>query len=282
MFREHSPFPPRGILRRPPAAGRLTHARHLPAAALRDHVEHYWLVRWDLRGEPPFVQETLPHPSVHWVTEQGRSTVNGVARGRFTRALEGQGRVFGVKFKPGGFFGFHRAPVAALAGRGVTPAEAFGPDGDAVACALAALDGAADVARRAPDEALMDLVEPFLLARVPPPDPQLAAVQAMVAAAAQDRAITKVEALAARFGRSRRTVQRLFADYVGASPKWVIQRYRLHEALERVLAGDAARWAELALELGYFDQAHFIRDFRALVGASPAEYARSLRRGPPD
>ncbi len=59
------------------------------------------------------------------------------------------------------------------------------------------------------------------------------------------------------------------------TPKWVIQRYRLFEAAEQLAAGhtDGVR---VAHELGYFDQAHFIRDFKALVGRSPLEFARNL------
>jgi AraC-like DNA-binding protein len=76
-----------------------------------------------------------------------------------------------------------------------------------------------------------------------------------------------------------RQLQRLFKEYVGVSPKWVIQRYRLLDAAERVAAGTIVNWADLALELGYADQAHFIRDFKGLVGRSPAEYARRLERG---
>jgi len=72
-----------------------------------------------------------------------------------------------------------------------------------------------------------------------------------------------------------RALQRLFSDYVGASPKWVINRYRLHEAIARVQAGHPVAWAALAQDLGYFDQAHFIADFRRLVGVTPAEYARA-------
>ncbi|HJU40524.1 MAG TPA: helix-turn-helix domain-containing protein, partial [Tahibacter sp.] len=72
-------------------------------------------------------------------------------------------------------------------------------------------------------------------------------------------------------------LQRLFGDYVGASPKWVINRYRLHEAVERLAAGDAVDWADLALELGYFDQAHFNRDFKRLVGRAPGAFARAER-----
>ena len=66
----------------------------------------------------------------------------------------------------------------------------------------------------------------------------------------------------------------MFNDYVGVSPKWVIQRYRLQEAAERLAEGRATSLETLALELGFFDQAHFCRDFKALVGRTPAEYAR--------
>jgi AraC-like DNA-binding protein len=45
-----------------------------------------------------------------------------------------------------------------------------------------------------------------------------------------------------------------------------------------VAAGTIVDWADLSLDLGYADQAHFIRDFKRLVGVSPAEYARRLDR----
>lgn len=43
--------------------------------------------------------------------------------------------------------------------------------------------------------------------------------------------------------------------------------------------GKVVEWPKLALELGYFDQAHFIKDFKAIVGKSPTEYAKDCRRG---
>jgi AraC-like DNA-binding protein len=91
---------------------------------------------------------------------------------------------------------------------------------------------------------------------------------------AVDRTITTVEQVLHRWRLGKRMLQRLFNEYVGVGPKWVINRYRLHEAIER-LAGDPPKdWTQLALELGYFDQAHFIRDFKALVGRPPAAYVR--------
>jgi AraC-like DNA-binding protein len=70
------------------------------------------------------------------------------------------------------------------------------------------------------------------------------------------------------------------AAHVGIGPKWVINRNRMHEAIVRVQAGNAVSWAALAQELGYFDQAHFITDFRKLVGETPSSFAseRSARK----
>jgi AraC-like DNA-binding protein len=84
-----------------------------------------------------------------------------------------------------------------------------------------------------------------------------------------------VAELVSRTGIGERRLRRLFAEYVGVHPKWVIQRYRLHEAAERLAAEEDVNLAALALELGYFDQAHFARDFRAIVGRPPADYART-------
>lgn len=89
-----------------------------------------------------------------------------------------------------------------------------------------------------------------------------------------DRTIRRVADFAQAEGMSVRALQRLFAGYVGVSPKWVLLRYRVHEALERAASDAEVDWAALAAELGYSDQAHLIRDISATVGVSPTAYAR--------
>jgi AraC-like DNA-binding protein len=240
-----------------------------PAAELAELVEHYWTVRWDLRGRDPYTQHTLPHPAVHLVAERGRSGIRGVTSGRFSRELVGRGRVFGVRFRPAGFHPFLGAPVATLTDRTVAVAEVLGRDGAALVDRLLSLDEEASMVAAA---------EAFLRDRPPPADPRVAEVNRIVDQVVADRAITKVDHLVERTGMGKRRLQRLFAEYVGVSPKWVIQRYRLHEAVER-LAADLADLdlASLARELGYFDQAHFVKDFKALVGRPPRRYAAGGR-----
>lgn len=221
---------------------------------------------WDLRGEEPLTRETLPHPSVHVVIEEGGSRVIGVARGRFSRVLEGRGRVLGVKFLPGGFRPFSPWPVSALADSSRSLTDTFGRHGDRLE---------ADVLRCGDDEqAAVGVAEMFFLARLPAQDAKAELTRHIVHTILEDRTLVRAEEVARTFGLTLRRLQRLFSEYVGASPKWVIQRYRLHDAIDRLDAGEPVDLAALASALGYFDQAHFIKAFRSLVGRTPAAYAR--------
>lgn len=257
---------PRGILR--PEAGKrhFQLSRHVPALDVAPFVEHYWIVEWDLRGQEPYVTETLPHPSIHVVFEQDRSEVVGVMRGKFSRRLEGAGRVFGIKFRPGGFYPFVKRPVSELTDHTFPIGAFFGAEGEQLEREILSL----------PDRTeMVACAEHFLRERLPEQDDAATVVGEIVYSIMADRAIGKVDDLAARLGVGKRWLQRTFSRYVGVSPKWVIQRYRLHEATEQLNArGPNVDWPKLALELGYFDQAHFIKDFKALVGVSPSEYVR--------
>jgi len=264
---------PRGVLRPPPAEGRLRHARRNPPADLEPWVQHYWSVSWDLRGCEPFLQETLPHPNVHIVFDQSGSHVAGVHTGRFSATLEGQSRVFGIKFRPGGFRSFLGSSVGALANRTVPTEQVFGAEARQWERTMQSLQN---------DDALIGAASEFLCERVPPPDPNvtLAArlVEQVLSAGEGKSGIRSVLELARSSGMSQRSLQRLFQEYVGASPKWVIRRYRLHELVERLKAGDVVDGAQAALDLGYFDQAHLINDFRSIVGYSPTRYGSLLQQ----
>ncbi len=111
---------------------------------------------------------------------------------------------------------------------------------------------------------------------MPERDENLVVIGEVVDLIIGDPEITKVDDILLQLKLNKRTLQRLFRQYVGISPKWMIKRYRLHEAAEQLAAGSVTDWPKLALDCGYFDQAHFIRDFKSIVGRSPAEYAKSV------
>lgn len=265
--------PPRGMLKTLDSEpGRFRHERYHPSQHLERYVEHYWVVEWDLRGEAPERAETLPHPSVHMIFERGgKSRIRGAARKKFSTLLEDRGGVFAVKFTPAGFYPFVGVPVAGFSDKIVRLRDVFGRQGDDLDRAILAEDT---------DPSRIKLVESFLLThlrQVDETDENVVKLTEIVYQVAKDRAILKVQDLVHRYGLNPRTLQRLFARYVGVSPKWVIQRYRLLEAAEQLATCKSISQAELALNLGYSDQAHFIRDFKTMVGVSPAAYARATR-----
>jgi AraC-like DNA-binding protein len=270
------PDQPRGLVRGPgrgqPADGPVRLARLPPPEDLAPFVEHFWIVSWRLPDDRPLTQATLPHPCIHWTAEDGASEIVGVYRGRFERTLRGQGRVIGVKFRPAGFCAFHPGSLHLLCDRRWPAARILGRAAGALGAKV----------RRVEVPAAVEQFARCLRALGPRDDPAAREAGHIAEHIARDRELVSVEAVASRFGRSPLALQRLFRAKVGVSPKWVIQRYRLHEAVERIVTRSAARrpsgppFAHLAAELGFTDQAHFCRVFKAFLGESPTEYARRL------
>jgi AraC-like DNA-binding protein len=232
------------------------HAFPAPAPDLASFVNRYWIVEFDY--DEPYRQLVVPYPFVHMTFWNRRAPeVYGVASGHVVKVLEGTGRVFGVEFRPGGFRRFWRSAVSELTDRAVAVSDVPGLR------AVAAPPGPVDV----------PAVETWLRSVRPPPDPTAEWVAGVVEMIAADPEIARVDELASRCGSSVRRLQRLFAEYVGVGPKWVIRRYRLHEVTERMAVGGTTDWARLAADLGYADQSHFARDFAAMFGESPTHYA---------
>jgi AraC-like DNA-binding protein len=254
---------PAGLLKLPGLGDTVQLAREAPGDAVASLVELYWSVSWDIPAGQIQTQETLPYPSVHLVIEDGRALVYGVPRSRFVRELAGSGSVLGIKFLPGGFRPLIERPVSSLRGR-IVPAETLLTADTAalVTAVLAAGDSGAKSAA----------AESWLAPLLPAPDPLVAEASRAVAAIADNPALLRVPELARELATSTRSLQRLFTEYVGVSAKWVVRRFRMHEAAARAASGPVD-WAQLALDLGYYDQPHFIRDFTAAVGVPPSRYA---------
>jgi AraC-like DNA-binding protein len=262
------PTTSRGVLHAQLDARGFSHARYWPSPDLAQLVEHYWAIDWTL--DEPCVRETLPHPVVHLVAENDEATLGGPATRRWTRRFApGHGRVFAIKFRVGGFRPLVGGPVSAYANSVLPAHEVFGER---------ARHLGRDVLAAEDHHTAVAIYESFLRGLGPRDDPAVDLVAGIAERIAGDHDITRIEQVATQFGLTPRTLQRLFRDYVGASPKWLIQRYRLHEAVARIDAGVACDWAALALDLGYADQAHLIRDFKKIVGRTPLEYAKAKPR----
>jgi len=267
----------RGVLHpgRTVAVAHLAHHRDI-APVLAPYIEHYWSVRWELGDGPPFRSEVLASPAVNLSVETGDRDrfglalpavlVHGPVTRRFVLDLDGWGRVTAARFQLGGF--------AALTGEAplrdrVTPlAGEIGRPARTVLAAVVAHDD--DAGRAAALDAL-------LAERAPDPPAAYLELCALLARLRRDRALGRVEDLARDAGVSVRSLQRLFAAFVGVTPKAVLVRYRLQDVLAALDDGEQDL-AALAAGLGWSDQAHLSRDFRAAVGVTPSAYARRARQ----
>jgi AraC-like DNA-binding protein len=228
-----------------------------PAPDLALYVDHYWVVTWDYAE--PYEQKIVSYPRVNLTFRDGRGLLVGVTTKAQIRVLQGRSGVFGVQFRPGGFRPFLRGLVSTITDQMLDPRDVLEPELPELAGPLGLPD--------------IEDVEAYLRACRPAPDPKAEEAADLVARIASKPDLTRVDAVAREAGTTVRSLQRLFADYVGVGPKWVIRRYRLHEVTERLSNGARIDWAELAAELGYADQAHFVRDFKSMFGESPTWYA---------
>jgi AraC-like DNA-binding protein len=258
---------PRGrddAILRPSDARRAIDIQRLPPSPpLEAYVGYHWYVGWHV--DPPHQQQVVPQPLVHVVAEEGRLLVHGVSREPFFRTLAGVGHTLGAAFHPGGFRPFLRRRVGTLCDVVVPAGELFDVDDRPVAQRI--ID-ASDVRMMA------EALESYLLALDPEPDPAVDQVRELVRLAEEDRSITRAEQLAGHGSMSLRSLQRLFGEYVGIGPKWVIARWRILDAAAAAHSGESVDWAALAVNLGFSDQAHLTRAFTAVVGTPPVTYER--------
>ncbi|SER34295.1 DUF6597 domain-containing transcriptional factor [Microlunatus flavus] len=264
-----------GILRPEEFARHVDLHRLAPAPDLAPWVENHWVLRWSLPAEVRFPSQVLPHPTMNLTVERGvrrpeappaSVLVTGPVTRRFDVETRGSGWVWGVRFRPGGLPALAGFDASALAERTVAAADLLPAP---VVAALDAVDdtGATLEADRGRVEAAL---RPLAVAAGHDPDHEL--VLALVADMLADRGLLRVAQVTERHGVSGRRLQRLFARYVGVGPKWVLARYRMHDVVSALDAGWEGSLADLAATYGWYDQAHFTRDFRNLVGVTPAQY----------
>jgi AraC-like DNA-binding protein len=189
--------------------------------------------------------------------------VTGVTTARFDVDVRGRGRVVGVRFRPGGLAALTGRPASRWTDRVVPARAVLGAD-------LCAALADPDLAERPDDWAAV--AEAGLLDRAAADDPRYDELVVIVADMLADRSLLTVTEAARRHGMTVRTLQRLFTHFVGVGPKWVLARYRMHDVVTELDEGYAGTLTDLALRYGWYDQAHFTRDFTALVGVTPGQY----------
>jgi AraC-like DNA-binding protein len=261
-----------------------------PPSFLRDVVRCFWFLRGNGAGAE--AQVVVPDGRSEIVLHLGEPFAalrpDGVAR-RQSRALaagqllgplmlspSGEADVMGIRFRTAAGNAVLGGAVRELTGQ-VAPLAEVAADVEARLI---------DAAARTPTPAERVAAVSIALARVirrPPDSLSRAAVRALSQPPPDS---TRVDRVARGLGVTLRTLERRLRDATGLSPRALRGVIRFRSAFRRLDGMPPGSWARVAVECGYFDQAHLTRDFRRFAGAPPSrffqrdlELARAFARG---
>ena len=259
------------------------YARQVPRAPLSDFVALLW-VQEGLTPEHPR-ERLLPTGTVELVvslaTEDlrvfGDERDGGVAEGG-ALVCGAHSRYFvidtmaatataGVHFRPGGAWPFFGVPADALMDAHV-PLDALWGAGAAAGLRERLVEAPTPTDR-------FRVLEEALLARLAlAPAAGHLAVRFGVRALHSARGPVSIRALAERIGISQRRFGQLFRAEVGLAPKVFSRIRRFQDVLDVAGPAPEVDWSRVALDCGFYDQAHFINEFRAFSGLTPSAYLR--------
>lgn len=252
---------------------RLQYVECQPVAALADYVECFWVVRDRSRQRTP--DRILPDGCPEWIIHAGdafeRENAGRWVRqpksflaGTLSRPLLVRGGkhvcTLGIRFRPGAAAVLLDIDLSRTADREVDLAPLLKEGATALVAAVCGARTTRQMLSAAQD-CLLKIATPRLQ-RVPK---SRVAVDRLRASQGRIR----VDALAKSHGVARRTLERWFQRELGISPKQYARIVRLNSVLASMSATERSRIVEVALDAGYFDEAHLLLDFRALAGRKP-------------
>lgn len=256
----------------------MTYAEVPPRPELAPWVAAGW--RFRVARDAGELDHTVPPTggAMLFVPRGGPALVTGPWCEPLVTRVEGGYAVAGVHFWPGAAGAFLGVDLEPLRQRTVPAAELLPPgDAERLAVFTPGLDEE-EAGRRLEEE---------LVRRLPPPRPLDVEVMEAVFRILASRGREPVGRLAGEVGLSRRHFRRRFRRATALSPKELARVRRLRASAVDSVLGDP-RWVEVALDHGYADQAHLVREFRSLLGTTPTGFQRhagridhrSLLRGP--
>lgn len=244
-------------------------ARFAPTPTMSALVRRYWIPVWSVPGGDVRAQQVLQYPCALIVISDRYARFYGIATGLSRTELEGTGWACGVMLQPATGHLLTGEPMHRFRDTYVALPDVL-PGGDALVARVRTTlaPDPADVERQRAGAALIEEA----LAPLLPISAEAERVNDVVAYVEGKPDLVRVAGLVEAFATTERSLQRLTGRWLGLTPRWLVQRRRLHEAAERLRQQDVDL-SRVALDLGYADQAHFNRDWRKVTGMTPGQFA---------
>ena len=265
----------------------MLYLERIPAAPLAPSVRMLWYARVPSAAHPR--ERVLPNGCVQIILNLARDYVLDCTEGlpdlrRSPALIIGARSVYeivdtsdmadliGIVFSPGGFTAFASDSAHLFSNRTIALHSIWGSAAQTLRDRLRELTLA---------EARLDLLEHSLRARFAPrfaTRPRSPQIQFALRCFAHNPSITSVKETARQIGWSERRFSQVFREEVGLTPKVWCRVQHFQCAVRQLHAGVDIRWAELALDCGYYDQSHFANEFRAFSGVDATTYSTRRTR----
>lgn len=237
---------------------------YAPKPTLQNFVNCYWSLQVT-ENAIEIDYKVLPDGCVDFIFESF-SGASGMLIGSMTKAvsvsLRPKAQFFGVRFRPGG-----ASPFVEFSLKEATDAqlklEDVWRDTDAE---LASIASSGEVKHQ------IVMMEKFLEKKLIRSDSLNPKIQAAVDFLCSHDGNCSIDVLSKTLEMSRQHLNRIFTEAVGLNLKTFARIVRLQSALKRARRSPSKDWVDLALESGYYDQAHFISDFKILTGTTPTKF----------
>ena len=254
---------------------------HKPAFPLSQYVELIWRVTNS--GTLPSRERVYPNGAMALVIHLKKPTLSffvddepqsirvPLLAGPYSRSFHidpsESTEVIGILFRPGAARMFFPVAAHELHNTDIALSELHPGEADRLLN---------DVCSATGEHVQFQVVERYLNRKLTNAAPIHPAVRYAVEQLSREGAVGSIRRIQLDTGLSHTRFIQLFRENVGLTPKLFCRVRRFHTLLDRVGKGMPVNWAELAVDCGYFDQAHLIRDFRAFAGITPLEYSRAM------
>lgn len=251
---------------------------HEPSIELKEFVVRYWTLEGKKENTPP-KNTIIPDGTIklifHYGDPYNHHSENGKVIplpkcfliGQLTKPYivepVGVTGIFIVQFKPNGFLPFTSIPIKEMENTAVALDILFGNEGTELANQMVKANATSE---------RIQIIEAFLFKQLTNKKNIDHIVKSTIEAIFSTNGQFSVNAFSKKNNISRRQLARKFSSTIGLSPKQLAKTIRIQTALKILLNEEVSRLTDLAYENEYFDQAHFIKEFKEFTGLTPKEF----------